>query len=121
MDANPDIMNSEIDGRMNVNLDYIKAFGVTEGFVLQVIENRLQEAEETGEHRYKGKHWAKITLRDIQARVRFRSFTSIEQAVYRLKDKGVLTAVSGVDEPFDQTRWYRIDHDKLNEYLESSS
>ena len=88
--------------------------GINEALILQQINYWLQASK----NEWEGHLWTYNSYLEWQTQFIFLSVTTIGRAIRKLEKMGVLISAVGPNKKrSDRTKWYRIDHDKLGEYL----
>ena len=95
--------------------------GLNEAIVLQQIHYWIREAEKAGRNYYDGWYWVYNSVRGWHEQLPFWSANTVQRIFATLESKGVLVSGNYNQTTFDRTKWYRIDHAKLDSLLEARS
>ena len=88
-----------------------KEIGLNEAIVLQQVHFWL-----TKEKQYKdGKFWVYNTYEGWREQFPFWSVSTIRRAFNKLEEKGLIETANYNSMKIDQTKWYTINYEKLNE------
>ncbi len=94
-----------------------KAIGLNEAIVLQQVHYWVEVAKANRTNLRGGYHWTYNTLEEWQRQFPFWSVATVRRTIDSLKRRGLLVVGRWNKMNIDQTRWYRVDYDKLNELL----
>ena len=92
------------------------AVGINESQALWQLHSVIKVKEEHQDDRtlYEGVLWCKYTLSQWQEKLPWMSEVGIRKMLKRLETVGVLLSCQPNARDRDQTKWYRIDYDRLN-------
>jgi len=90
--------------------------GINESLALWQLHWVIKVKEEHQDDRtlYEGVLWCKYTLSQWQEKLPWMSEVGIRKMLKRLETVGVLLSCQPNAKTRDQTKWYRIDYDRLN-------
>ncbi len=91
--------------------------GLEEAIVLQQIHYWVRRKQESGQDYKKGRYWVYNSYGEWQKQFPFWSETTVRRIIKRLKDSGLLLADNFNKAKFDNTKWYTIDYDKLEQRI----
>jgi hypothetical protein len=92
-----------------------KVIGLNEAIVLQQMQYWLHVSK----HQIDGFVWIYNTYEEWQVQFPFWSNDTIYRAIRKLEKLGLIVSGNYNPTKFDQTKWYRIDYDKLNATCEN--
>ena len=109
--------NLLLDGKpIYTNISLAIAVGINESQALWQLHSVIKVKEEYQDDRtlYEGVLWCKYTLSQWQEKLPWMSEVGIRKMLKRLETVGVLLSCQPNAKTRDQTKWYRIDYDRLN-------
>ncbi len=93
-----------------------KAVGRTEAIFLQQLHYWLSSKDSLGTV-YEGKHWIYNTYQDWQEQLKIVSLSTIRRVIKKLEQKGIISTSKLNRKASDQTKWYTLNYEKLNQLL----
>ncbi len=90
------------------------ALGLNEGLLLQQFKYWLNTSKNVRE----GHKWIYNTYEDWQKQFPFWSIRTVRRTIWHLESKDILVSATFNKMKIDQTKWYRIDEDKLQVYID---
>ncbi len=93
-----------------------KAVGRTEAIFLQQLHYWLSSKDSLGTV-YEGKQWIYNTYQDWQAQLKIVSLSTIRRVIKKLEQKGIISTSKLNRKASDQTKWYTLNYEKLNQFL----
>ena len=92
------------------------AVGINESLALWQLHSVIKVKEEYRDDRtlYEGVLWCKYNLSQWQEKLPWMSEAGIRKMLKRIETVGVLLSCQPNAKDRDQTKWYRIDYDRLN-------
>lgn len=95
----------------NVNIVYACLFGLPEAFLIHQINFWTLHSKNIRD----GHRWTYHTYDEWCEEIPFWNKRTIQRAVKKLEDKGIIVTDNFNKLPFDQTKWYRLNTNKLRE------
>lgn len=107
-----------VEGSIPFSPRLSQLFGVCGALLLQQVHYWCEINKEKGKHFHEGHHWCYNTHKGWEAQLlgAFKSRT-IRRELNLLLSSGVLVVGNFNKAPYDQTRWYRVDCERLNTLL----
>lgn len=93
-----------------------KAIGINEAIILQQIHYWVAQKR----HFYDGRYWTYNTYEDWQAQFSYLSVDGIRKIIRKLAKMGLLLENNYNKSKFVHTKWYSIDYDVLDSYVENA-
>ena len=99
-----------------------KAIGLNEAIVLQQVHYWITINKEANKHFYEGRYWVYNTLADWHKNnFAFWSFDTVKRTFAKLVKAKILITGNFNKDKRDRTKWYTIDYEKLEEYVNRKS
>lgn len=99
-----------------------KAIGLNEAIVLQQVHYWITINKEANKHFYEGRYWVYNTLADWHKNnFPFWSFDTVKRTFAKLEKAKILITGNFNKDKRDRTKWYTIDYEKLEEYVNRKS
>ena len=98
--------------------------GVNAAIVLRQIEHYMRVAKDKNykkTHYKDGKWWAKTSTRRLHEHMPYLSKNTINWAIKILEDLGILISCKFKRYKYDQTKFYTIDYNKIDEIISSKT
>ena len=99
--------------------DLATAIGLNESIILQQVHYWTYSNEQAKRNFEDGYYWTYNTYKGWKKQFPFWTERTIQRIIYRLEKSGLLIIGNFNKVPLDQTKWYRINYDKLKEILDS--
>jgi hypothetical protein len=104
-----DILFNKVPLQLVVNVELANILGLNECIVLQQVHYWLEKNKKEGRNFKDGFIWIYNTYADWQEQFPFWSDSTIKRIFSKLEDMSLLVSAS-----YNNTKWYRIDYDMLN-------
>ncbi len=95
--------------------------GLNQALVLQQVHYWLELNKRDGRNLHEGYHWTYNTIEEWNEQFPFWSKETVKRAFGKLRQMGFILVDNFNVYRMDRTLWYRIDYDRLEEYIRANS